>query len=198
MILTFVLGFYTAIYSQELNAITPSINILAIVTGVSAGINILKIIKDWITDKKNTPNLEYHEIVKKDMSYYLRIKKTKGEKNASGVRGFITIENTRIKNAPMTWDYDYTHSIDINHYRDLNLFINNTPSITFPLVDEQRKNWFLALIGLDFKNVKAFETTNRILIQIQSENAKVPPTQFIKSFDDIRSNAKDETIAKIE
>jgi hypothetical protein len=199
ILLSFVLGFYTAIYLQQESSVTNFINILPIVTGLGAGIGIVKVIADWIVNRKKIPLLDYGEIIKKNMQYYIRIKKTKGEELAKSVRGFITIENTEIKNAPMTWDYEYTNSIDISHYRDLNLFINNTPSIKFQLVNEDEdKNWFNALIGIDFDKIKAFETSNKISIQLQSENAKLPSKPFVKSFENIRLNAIDETIAKIE
>jgi hypothetical protein len=124
------------------------------------------------------------------MKYYLRIKRVKGKHQAKSVKGFITVENTDINNTPIIWNFENNQSIDIGTFRDIHLFTYNIPAIFFPLINDDFKHWRQFLIG-------NFEITNKILVRIESDNARVP-SPYIKSFDDIRSIAVDETISKVE
>jgi hypothetical protein len=181
MLITFILGFYIANYIEQLSLTNSSANFLGIILALGTFFSVLNIIKDWITDNRNTPVLEYGEIVKRDMKYYLRIKKVKGEHQAKSVRGFVTIDNTNINNIPTIWDFENDLSISIGHFRDIHLFTYNVPAIFFPIMNHDVKHWYKTTII-------QFETTNKISIRIESENAKVPKEPFSKSFDDIKSN----------
>lgn len=191
MLITFIFGFLTAIHVEQLNVINPTVNLLGIILGLGTIFNVSNIIIDWITDKKNTPVLQHGEIIKRGMKYYLRIKKVKGKHQAKSVKGFVKIENTEINYIPAIWDFENDSFVNISHFRDIHLFTYNVPAIFFPIINHDFENWYTTMIG-------EFDTSNKISIRIESENAKVPIEPFSKSFNDIKLEAIDETIAKIE
>ena len=191
IIISFIFGFYIAIHSQQLNSITKTIQFIPLVTAMGASVSMIKVIADWFLNEKKKPSLAYDNIIRRGMKYYLRIKKIKGEELAKSVKWFVKVENTEINNIPTIWDFENNESVNIGEFKDIHLFTYNVPAIFFPIINNDFKNWYKTMLD-------KFETTNKILIRIESENAKVPSKPFIKSFDDIKSEAVDETIAKVE
>jgi hypothetical protein len=194
----FLVLLYIIPINQPLAIIAP---ILAI---AASSLTLIKsLIPQWLEYRKK-PQLEYGDLINSSLfkhaklynfSYYIRIKKIKGE-NAKSVQGFITIEGTEIQNIPLKWYMNNSALIDIQDYEDLWLFSLSTnsradiPSDISNIIIEHSSEQIKENFFQWYKDVK----DKKVTVRIKSENAKDMP-KFSEMLLDIMSKAKASNIA---
>lgn len=161
------------------------------------GYSLFEKIQKELSTKKQDVILEYDNTLKiksptpqiYDMMYFLRIKKTKGESIAKSVRGYLTIEGTEIQNIPLQWYFQKSSSNNIDDFKDLWIFsidrINYDHSGLFVSHSSD------ALPDKLFSQWKKDVLRKKIIVRIESENAKVPKEPFTDTIENIISNARD-------
>jgi len=161
------------------------------------GYSLYEKIKNELTTKKHDVVLKYDNIFKieppdrrvYDMMYFLRIKKIKGESIAKSVKGFITIEGTEIQNIPLQWYMQKIPSTNIHEFKDLWLF--STESHNYDHSGLFISHSSDALPDKFFSQWKKDVLHKKIIVRIESENAKVPKEPFTDTVENIISNARD-------
>ena len=183
---------------QNIIPINVNYQFLAIITPILATVaSLLTLIKSilpqWLEYRKK-PKLEFKEFVKTNLferssfyhfSYCIKIKKIKGEGNAKGAQGFLTIEGTNIQHVPLKWYLQNEHCINIQHYDYLWLFSfrdykNEQSKIIVEHTSEQIKGYFSEYLK-DVKNKK-------VTISIKSENS-IDPEELTDTIEGIMTKS---------
>jgi hypothetical protein len=172
----------------------------SIVGTAGSVIGLIKQILSELSEKRKKVVLAYDVLLKSNIfqgewrfqrfanSYYLRIKKTKGETIAEDVRGFITLEGTEVQKIPIKWYMELHPITTIDDYKDLWLFsfedIKNNSSIWFYHASNQ--------IGEPqiIKNLNEIRD-KKLLVKIEGKNARIPNKPFVETIESIMSKAVD-------
>ena len=132
----FSAGFYLSNYLQnQIQVLIGAAIVLAVLTWIGSGTDILGLLRDWVREKREEriPVLAFAGFTKTDdwinpaeegeyISYFVIVKKIKGECFAKRCEGFLTVEGTAISNAPTVWAHASARHYDIGGRMDLRLF----------------------------------------------------------------------------
>ena len=196
----FLIGYFFASYLQYTDSILSLNEINVIIAVISVGISIFVSVNNW----KRTPKLVFDSMLQrneKDPSlfplgkqYFLRIKNEKKDTLAKSIRGFITIEDTKIEYKPLLWENNRKEYFDIGFQGDLFLFsIEKTETgydIKIPFIhseeNQEKDTKYFYPTNLTFE----FARINNIIIQIDSENALTPKKPFMTTLEKLLVNSK--------
>jgi hypothetical protein len=203
--LFFIAGFN---FSNYLNVQSPNsqyAQLGSILGGIGAGSSMLNLIRSWLLEDRKTPKLvddgviQYNVpdfyLLKLGKQYFLRIKNEKPNTIAKSVRGFITIDGTKVNYKPLVWENNRQVEFNIGYKGDLFLFSIeegkteykiNIPSI---LSENREETIEFYQEKLTFADSKVKEIT----IRIDSENAIAPKKYFTTTLEELFSKAKKKT-----
>jgi len=197
----FAAGFYLSNYLQnQIQVLIGAAIVLAVLTWIGSGTDILGLLRDWFREKREEeriPVLAFAGFTKTDdwinlaeegeyISYFVIVKKTKGEGFAKDCEGFLTVEGTAISNAPTVWAHADARHYDIGGRMDLRLFTvrNKAKEILFPSAHLNEGFVPTAKPYNDFIN-------KELKIEIHSDKGR-PPQDLIVRIQDIITAAKEE------
>src|SRR5918995_3303543 len=113
-ILFFIAGFNFANYLHITSPDSGFTQLGSILGGIGAGSSMLNLVRSWLLEDKKTAKLMFDDILQYNVldfyllkigkQYFLRIKNEKPHTIAKSVRGFITIEDTKIEYKPLFWE----------------------------------------------------------------------------------------------
>lgn len=189
-----------SIYFLFLNISQLNWTIVPSVLGILApGFVLFNQINSILTERRKKVVLAYDILLKSNIyqgpwgyqrftnSYYLRIKKTKGEDIAEDVRGYITVEGTEIQKIPIKWYMEKSASTYIDDYKDLWLFSfenfkNINSDIWFIHASDQIKYEAITKLLKDIKDKK-------LIVKIEGKNTRVPKNPYSETVENIMSKA---------
>ena len=197
----FAAGFYLSNYLQnQIQILIGAAIVLAILTWVGSGTDILGLLRDWFREQREEeriPVLVFAEFTKTEVwknlaeegeyiSYFVIVKKIKGEGFAKHCEGFLTVEGTAISNAPTVWAHADARHYDIAGRMDLRLFTvhSKTKEILFPSA-HLNEGFEVAIKSYnDFVN-------KELKIEIHADKGRLPQPLIIR-IQDIINRAKQE------
>lgn len=183
-------------YSKEIFSASWQ-SVPTILGAIGTAYSLFERISKQLSVKKETVVLKFDEILKikppniqvYHMMYFLRIKKTKGDSIARSVRGYLTIEGTEIQNIPLQWYLQKSSSNNIEDFKDLWIFSTDNYNYDYSAVFISHSSD--ALPDKFFSQWKKNVLDKKIILRIESENAKIPKEPFSDTIENIISRAKD-------
>ena len=200
--LFFIAGFN---FSNYLNAPSPNsqyAQLGLILGGIGAASSMFNLVRSWLIEDRKTAKLVFDEMIQYNVldfyllklgkQYFLRIKNEKLDTIAKSVRGFITIEGTKVDYRPLVWENNRKVEFNIGYKGDLFLFSieegKNEYKINIPSTLSENREETIEFYqeNLTFADSKV----KKITIRIDSENATTHKKYFITTLEELLIKAK--------
>lgn len=184
-------GFYLALYLQGQTTLLAGGAILfAFLTWLGSGSDFMGMLLDWVRrnrEEEKVPILDvkgfFYDSTK---TYWIRLKKVRGEGFVTGCEGNISIEGTTVGVIATAWEHEGLRTYNISDQMDLRLFtIRENDSglgqkaIVFPIVSDKK------LLSDAYGNPKPFATyaSKTLRISIVATGGNTPKDTVVKISD---------------
>ena len=187
---------------KQIEVLIGAAVVLAVLTWVGSATDLLGLLRDWVREKReeeSTPVLQFDGFTKTAEpvttgnaqsfrnTYFVKVRKEKGEGYAKDCEGFLTVAGTSFCNVPTVWAHGEARQYNIGGRMDLRLFTveRYLDRICLPAALLQQGHLDNPLLPYD-------EHVSRILIIEIHAAVGRPPTNLTKKIADIIQEASQE------